>query len=55
MGFVKRGDVEKISIVKEPDERLDDEKTAEKLEEVKKELKTTNDGNNSELSKTTVN
>ena len=55
MGFVKRGDAEKINVVTEPDEKLDNEKTAEKLEEVKKEIKSNEAGNNSELKSNVLN
>jgi hypothetical protein len=56
MGFVKHGDAEKINTLYEPKLDTDDEETSKKLEEVKKETKTSEKaGNNSELDKNKLN
>lgn len=48
MGFIKRGDVEKIQVVPSAEEALDNEETKKALEKAKEKVEK-EDGNNSEL------
>jgi hypothetical protein len=48
MGFIKRGDAEKIQIVTGAEEALDNEETKKALEKAKEKV-AEEDGNNSEL------
>ncbi len=49
MGFIKRGDSEKITVVTGVEEALDNEETKKALEKAKERLAKEDAGNNSEL------